>query len=68
MKERERTNGLGIWNVENFIPRKANDLNLTLGGLYLHNLGRYYKLVVVDLIIRSHLSFFSLLEGHGRGR
>jgi hypothetical protein len=70
---RERANGWrGTWGygvLQNAVPQKANDLNLTLGGLDLNNLGKYCKLVVVvDLIIRFHISLFSLLEGHGKGR
>jgi hypothetical protein len=60
---------LGYGMLKNVIPQKANDLNLTFGGLYLHNLGRYCKLVVVvDLIIRSHLSFFFITRKTWEGK
>jgi hypothetical protein len=54
----------GYGALYNVVPQKANDLNLTLDGLDLNNLGKYCKLVVVvvvvvvDMIIRSHLSLY----------
>ncbi len=45
---RERANGWrGAWGygvLQNAVPQKANDLNLTLGGIDLNNSGRYCRL------------------------
>jgi len=35
---------LGHGILETIVPQKANDLNFTLGGIDLNNLGKYCRL------------------------